>query len=54
MRKILFVDDEPKVLHGLRRMLHGMRREWDMSFAESGQEALDLLEEWTAHNCWPR
>ena len=43
MKKILFVDDEPRVVQGLRRMLHGMRREWDMSFAESGQEALDLL-----------
>ncbi len=44
MKKILFVDDQPSVLQGLRRMLHGMRGDWDTSFAESGQEALDLLD----------
>jgi len=42
-RRILFVDDEPKVLHGLRRMLRGMRDEWEMAFAESGAEALEIL-----------
>jgi len=41
--KILFVDDEPKLLDGLRRMLHPMRKDWDMVFAHSGSEALDLL-----------
>ncbi|MCD6327427.1 HDOD domain-containing protein [bacterium] len=43
-KRILFVDDEPNVLLALRRMLHSARGEWDMSFAESGQEALDLLD----------
>lgn len=43
-RKILFVDDEPNVLQGLKRMLRGMRNEWDMVFAESGEEALRILE----------
>jgi HD-like signal output (HDOD) protein len=43
MKKILFVDDEPNVLEGLRRMLHPMRGEWEMVFAGSGQEALDIL-----------
>ncbi len=42
-RKILFVDDEPNILEGLRRMLRGMRKEWTMSFAENGAEALELL-----------
>ncbi len=42
---VLFVDDEPMVLNGLRRMLRGYRKEWDMSFANSGQEALELLEQ---------
>ena len=42
-KRVLFVDDEPKVLDGLRRMLHPMRHEWDMAFAGSGQEALDIL-----------
>jgi HD-like signal output (HDOD) protein/CheY-like chemotaxis protein len=42
--RILFVDDEPNVLGGLRRLLHGCRNEWDMTFVDSGQAALDLLE----------
>ena len=44
MRKILFVDDEPNVLNGLRRMLRGLRDEWDMQFAGSGAEALQIME----------
>lgn len=43
MTKILFVDDEPNVLSGVRRMLRTYRNEWDMSFCESGQAALELL-----------
>ena len=43
MKRILFVDDESKVLQGLRRMLRSLRREWDMEFAEGGPEALDRL-----------
>lgn len=45
MTKVLFVDDEPNILAGLRRMLRTYRKEWDMSFSESGVEALKLLEE---------
>ncbi len=45
MKHILFVDDELNVLDGLRRMLRGMRHEWDMVFAQSGDEALKLLSE---------
>ncbi|MBI5547544.1 MAG: HDOD domain-containing protein [Deltaproteobacteria bacterium] len=41
---ILFVDDEPNVIAGLRRMLHPLRAEWDMHFATSGAEALTLAE----------
>ena len=43
-KQLLFVDDESKILDGLRRMLRPMRDEWDMSFAESGKEALELME----------
>lgn len=43
-RSVLFVDDEPSVISGLQRMLHGMRRDWEMYFAISGPEALELLE----------
>lgn len=41
--RILFVDDEPGVLDGLRRMLRGQRAEWDMHFANGGEEALELM-----------
>lgn len=43
MARILFVDDEPKMLHGLKRMLNKKRKEWEMSFVESGRAALALL-----------
>ncbi|MFH1410384.1 MAG: response regulator [Patescibacteria group bacterium] len=42
-RRLLFVDDEPKILEGLKRMLRGMRHEWVMEFAESGKAALEKL-----------
>ncbi|MCU1428240.1 MAG: response regulator receiver protein, partial [Actinomycetia bacterium] len=41
--RVLFVDDDANVLSGLRRMLRGMRFEWDMQFAASGEEAIALL-----------
>lgn len=44
MKKILFVDDEPNVLSGLKRMLHSHRDQWRMTFAEGGRKALDELE----------
>ena len=42
--KILFVDDERKVLDGLRRSLRSMRKEWRMYFCESASDALELLD----------
>lgn len=44
MKRILFVDDEPKILSGLRRMLRAWRHQWEMAFAASGIEALDLCD----------
>ena len=41
---VLFVDDESNVLSGLRRLLRGQRSEWDLEFASSGSEALQLME----------
>jgi len=41
---ILFVDDEMKILQGMRRMMYSMRDEWNMFFAESGESALDILD----------
>ena len=38
--KILFVDDEPHVLSGLKRALHDRRDVWDMTFAEGSKAGL--------------
>jgi len=43
LKHILFVDDNPSVLGGLRRMLHSLRTEWEMTFVQSGAEALALM-----------
>jgi HD-like signal output (HDOD) protein len=42
--RILFVDDEPLMLQGLRNLLWKDKSRWDLVFANGGQEALDLLE----------
>lgn len=44
MKQILFVDDEPKILDGLRRMLRPQRVAWDVAFASGGEEALSLMQ----------
>ncbi len=41
--RIVFVDDEQRILDGLRRQLHAHRDRWDMRFALSGAEALRML-----------
>ena len=43
--KILFVDDEPKFLVALQRMLHSQKDIWDMRFAQSVDESLEVLRE---------
>ncbi|HEV3344859.1 MAG TPA: response regulator, partial [Pirellulales bacterium] len=45
MKHVLFVDDEPGVLDGLRRMLRAWRNEWETAFANGGNQALTLLSE---------
>ncbi|MGO9992282.1 MAG: HDOD domain-containing protein [Steroidobacteraceae bacterium] len=45
MKRILFVDDEPQVLQGLRASLYARRKDWDMHFAQGGAEALELMRE---------
>ena len=40
---ILFVDDDPNILSGLRRMMHPFRDEYELLFANGGQEALDMM-----------
>jgi HD-like signal output (HDOD) protein/ActR/RegA family two-component response regulator len=43
MTRILFVDDEPNILAGLRRQLHAQRTGWDMRFVGSAKDALAAL-----------
>ena len=66
MNRILFVDDEPRVLEGLRRMLHFAGQAWDVEFVDSGPEALHRAAQrpltpssptcacpaWTARSSW--
>jgi HD-like signal output (HDOD) protein len=43
-KRVLFVDDESKILDGIRRMMHAERERWDMEFAIGGQAALRACE----------
>ncbi|GAA4426439.1 response regulator [Bremerella cremea] len=43
MRTILFVDDEPNVLSGLRRTLRQFRGQWALLFANGAEEAVSIL-----------
>jgi HD-like signal output (HDOD) protein len=42
---VLFVDDEQRILDGLRRQLRSHREAWNMRFANSGDIALAMLKE---------
>ena len=43
MKRILFVDDEPNVLEGLRGLLRKQRKLWEMNFVTGGELALAEL-----------
>ncbi len=45
MMRVLFVDDEPNVLSGIRRMLRSMRGDWRMEFVTTGSEAVRMIED---------
>lgn len=45
VRQVLFVDDDVRVLDGLKRMLRPMRAEWDIECASQPAHALALLQE---------
>ena len=45
MTRILFVDDDPAVLEGIRRALRLFRREWKLVFATDSSSALAQAEE---------
>lgn len=44
MRRVLFVDDEPRILEGLQRMLRPQRQEWETVFAPGAEAALVMME----------
>jgi len=44
-RRIVFVDEEPNILDGLRRLLHRKRETWDMRFAPTAGAALELMDQ---------
>ncbi len=44
MKRILFVDDDSLVLETIESMFHNTRNEWDLRFARSGTEALQLMD----------
>jgi HD-like signal output (HDOD) protein len=44
MKRILFVDDESRVLDGLQRMMYGARKRWQMEFVLGGEAALQAYE----------
>lgn len=44
-RSIIFIDDEPNILAGLRRMLRSLRNEYELFFADNAAKALDLMEQ---------
>jgi DNA-binding NarL/FixJ family response regulator len=44
-QRVIFVDDEPNLLAGLRRMLRTKSQDWDMHFAPGGHEALEMMAE---------
>ena len=41
--RVLFVDDESRVLNGIKRLLRGARCDWSMAFASDPRVALDIL-----------
>jgi HD-like signal output (HDOD) protein/CheY-like chemotaxis protein len=44
MKRLLFVDDEPRVLQGLKQGLRNKRHVWEMVFAEGGATALEDID----------
>jgi HD-like signal output (HDOD) protein len=42
-RRVLFVDDDPNVLEALKRMLFGMRHQWEMAFVTGAEMALHRM-----------
>src|SRR6185437_13107609 len=45
---VLFLDDDPPILNGLRMRLHRFDGQWEMRFTDCGEDALAELERWEA------
>ena len=43
--RVMFVDDEPQVLKGIRRMLDCSEVDWDVETVDGGEKALSVMEE---------
>lgn len=48
-RRVLLVDDEPRIVAGLQRILRPHRDEWEAVTATSGQDALRILADLRVH-----
>lgn len=44
MKKIIFVDNDKKVIQKLKKQLYSMRFEWEMVFVRTGEDALGFME----------
>jgi CheY-like chemotaxis protein len=44
LKRILFVDDDPSILAGLKGVLFRDRKRWDMVFAQGGEAAIAELD----------
>ncbi len=44
-KNILFVDDNENVISGIQRQLRSYRQQWELFFAQNGQQALQLMAE---------
>lgn len=44
MKRIIFVDDDTRVLEGLRRLMRGFRSQWQMEFYDNPLRALEQIE----------
>jgi DNA-binding NtrC family response regulator len=43
MSSILFVDDDPEVISSTRRLLYYRHKDWQVQFAQSATQAMDIL-----------
>ena len=43
--RVAFVDDEPHILHGIRRSMTSMEDDWDMEFCSTGEDFLKLAQQ---------